>query len=248
MLQQLLEARRLGLAVPATLLVKAYLDANGVTPKGFIARALDVSERTVERALSELKRLGISYQNSSTGMTHDHASKQEEKKEAATPLPDGGVGDPLAEQLIAYGVLPWCVSTVLQKVPRDVIDLQLKYHAHRLAAGFVERTPGGAAKMLFRACLGNFAAPQGYPVQRPAASPSHDRQHHDYYKLLVGKQVPDDTLERNPPYHPSAPATMSREGALSAVRLGLRSRIPALRDEAIALAARFDIDITTMAG
>ena len=79
----------------------------------------------------------------------------------------------LEEQLLGYDVLPWCVRVILEKCEADVVRRQLTYHGYRLDAGFQARTEGGAAKLLFRACLNDWPAPKGFfERQARAAAPS----------------------------------------------------------------------------
>jgi hypothetical protein len=191
MLQQLLEARRLGLAVPATLLVKAFVDARGYVCKTLLAHELGVSVRTVERSLAELKALGISSSvtsATSTSVSHDHDhehvhdpikalsnhqehviehEQHERSREVPPELTVTSVAtEDVESQLAEYGVLPWCIKVVAEKCEPQAIAEQLRFHAFRLASGFQARTEGGSAKLLFRACLNNWPAPKGFYEQQ----------------------------------------------------------------------------------
>lgn len=254
-------AKSLGFNFTAVL-VQAFLEERGFAPIGVIADACGVSPRSVERAIAQLRSHGLLPVKKTTFLSHDHADHSFKEIGAPTAVaactavadgkpatvgaaaPDpaqGGSGSPLAERLLAHGILPWCVEQVLAKVDEAVIERQLAYHEHRLATGFTFKAH--PARYLFRACLNDYLAPEGFqapqlvaPV-RPAVRAAG---------LLPATVPPPAAGAAQPAPEQAAPAPMTRAGALSAIRLGMRSRMPAMRAEALRLAEAFGIDPTSL--
>ncbi|MFN3431649.1 MAG: hypothetical protein ACK46X_17055 [Candidatus Sericytochromatia bacterium] len=230
-------AKELGLNL-TTVLVKAYLDENGPSPMGQIARACDVSIRSVERAIASLKTTGFFYSQKTTSMTHDHVLHLSERDRTATGMTAGTDGvvapsveerhaaDPLAMRLLDAGVLPWCVDTLLAKVDRAAIERQLAYHEHRLNVGY--KFKAHPAKFLFAACLNDYAPPADYHVvrQQPRAAVS----------------APSEVAAAPAPA-PEAPVELTRAGALTVIRMGVRSKLPSMRQEALRLARVWGVDL-----
>lgn len=227
-------AKSLGFNLTAVL-VQAFLEERGFAPIGVIAEACQVSPRSVERAIALLKANGLLPVKKTTFLSHDHADHS--NKEIGTPTAvaavpatgdvpaaTAGAASPLAERLLAHGILPWCVDQVLAKVDEAVIERQLAYHEHRLATGFVFKAH--PARYLFRACLNDYQAPEGFHVPRPVVAPAR----------------PATPAPEPAPMAATEPAPMSRAGALSAIRLGMKSKLPAMRAEALRLAEQFGID------
>lgn len=151
---------------------------------------------------------------------------ESDSPDAAAPAT---VTDPLAAALLEAEVLPWCVEILLAKVDRQVLEKQLSYHRHRLANGFPFKAH--PAKFLFRACLNDYPPPQDYfaTQNRPA---------------VAEPQAP--TPERSPATAPVV--EMTREGAMTVIRMGMRSKLPVLREQALRLAAEWAIDPASLAG
>lgn len=215
------------------LMVQSYLRENGPSPLGLIADACEVSVRSVERAIAALKAKGLLPDRKTTEKSHDHADHGSFQERTPTPTstaPD--TDDPLAAQLLAHEVLPWCVEALLAKVDRAVLTRQLAFHAHRLATGFPFK--GHPARYLFRACLNDYQPPADY----------HERKHREREGL------PARVAPAPAPVAPvEAPvAEMTREGALTIIRLGMRSRLPHMRAEAERLAREWQVDTAAMAG
>lgn len=220
-------AKELGYSL-TTLMVKAYLDEHGPTPVGLIAKACQTSVRSVERALALLKETG--FFRAQTKMTHEHDHSVQELKGSTTETAavSANADDPIAQQLLALEVLPWCVDVLLAKVDRAVLADQLAYHRHRLASGF--KFKAHPAKYLFAACLNNYAPPVGYFEQRQAPS-----------------SEPVAAPRPQPVVAEQAPAAMTRDGALTVIRLGLRSKLAHLREQALRLAREWDVDVRALA-
>lgn len=154
----------------ATIVVLAFLEEGGPQPVGIVAQACKLSTRSVERALAALGRLGIL----PTKLSHDHDHGDHVKKGTATDLSDKAAAtdkvdgdkpvDPLRARLLSYEVLAWCVDIIMARADRQTIERQLDYHAFRLAAGF--RFSGHPAKYLFKACLNDYAVPEGFHKAR----------------------------------------------------------------------------------
>jgi hypothetical protein len=221
----LLQAKSHGFNL-TVLLVQAYLRQQGPTPVGVIASACELSARSVERAIAALKAKGLLSYEKTTEMSHDHVTHGSLRERTATVPADKPV-DPLAQRLLDHEVLPWCVDMLLAKVDRAVLEKQLDYHAHRLATGFSFK--GHPARYLFRACLNDYQPPQDFHAVR--------------------NRVPE---ERRPVRAAAQPvevprAEMTREGALTTIRLGLRSRLPHMRAEAERLAAHWQINLANLA-
>jgi hypothetical protein len=231
-------AKELGLNL-TSVLVKAYLDEHGPSPLGQIARACDVSIRSVERAIASLKTTGFFYSQKTTSMTHDHVLHFSERDRTATEMTaatdavvapsveERHAADPLAMRLLDAGVLPWCVDTLLAKVDRAAIERQLAYHEHRVNAGY--RFKAHPAKFLFAACLNDYAPPADYHVarQRPQAAGS----------------APSEAVTAAPAPAPEAPVELTRAGALTVIRMGVRSKLPSMRQEALRLAKVWHVDL-----
>lgn len=229
--QELCEAKAHGFSL-TVLLVQSYLRENGPTPVGLIARACDISERSVERSIAALKAKGLMPSFETTKKSHDHVTHGSIHKGTPTPLADpAATADPLARQLLAYEVLPWCVDALLAKVDRAVLTRQLQFHAHRLAAGFAFK--GHPARYLFRACLNDYQPPAEF----------HETRHRERESLPPRK--PAQPVAARPVDEPVA--QMTREGALTTIRLGLRSRLPHMREEALRLAAVWEVDVAKLA-
>ncbi len=229
----LVEARGFGWNF-STMLVKAYLDERGMHPVGLIADACALSVRTVERALAVLKQSSSSEKSFLTTLSHDHDKHNKISKSTTTGMacvagPDKtGLSaiwatDPLAERLLACEVLPWCVEIIMTRVQREVIERQLDAHAWRLKTGYPFKSH--PARFLFRACLNDYALPdvRTTVASEPQAFP-----------------LPEPV--------PAVGATMTREGALNVIRMGLRSRLPVMREEALRLARAWDIDVSRLRG
>lgn len=225
---ELRRAKELGLNL-TVLLVKSYFDENGPTPLGLVARACQTSVRSVERAIALLKEKGLFLGSSKTNLTHehDHSVQKEEGSASVSSLSPACSDDPLAQALLAEGVLPWCVEVLMTKVSAEVLERQLRYHRHRLSVGF--KFKAHPAKFLFKACLNDWQAPQDYfeRQNRPEAPAKQPQQ-----------AVPAEQKQTE----------MTREGALSVVRIGLKSKLPHLREQALELARRFAIDTHALAG
>ncbi|GEM_PF-4985636 len=227
------EARNLGWNL-STMLVKAYVDERGMHPVGLIADACALSVRTVERALAVLKQASLSEKSVLTTLSHEHDKHNKINKSTTTEMacathPDkAGLSatwatDPLAERLLACEVLPWCVEIIMTRVQREVIERQLDAHAWRLKTGYPFKSH--PARFLFRACLNDYALPD---VRTAVASEPQARA------------LPEPA--------PAIGATMTREGALNVIRMGLRSRLPVMREEALRLARSWDIDVSLLRG
>lgn len=175
-----------GASMP-TLIVLAYLRKNGETPLGLLAKACRLSERSVQRALAAIKRLGLP----TTNLSHDHDHGDHVNKGTTTNLageipsndksdtppttnmaemptstdtidaPEANKTiDPIREKLIKYEVYAWCVDNLMAKVDRKVLECQLEYHAFRLAHNF--KFTKHPATYLHSACLRDFVAPEGF--------------------------------------------------------------------------------------
>lgn len=225
---RLAKARGFNLTV---LLVESFLRENGPAPVGSIARACEVSERSVERALAALKANDALPSFETTKKSHDHVTHGsiQEGTTAKTAVSDDIV-DPIARELLAYEVLPWCVDALLAKVDREVLTRQLGFHAHRLASGFPFK--GHPARYLFRACLNDYQPPQDF----------HETKHREAENLPARKP----RVQRDVQPVAAPVAEMTREGAMTIIRLGLRSRLPHMRDEALKLAATWQVDTSAM--
>jgi hypothetical protein len=232
MFTELRRAKELGLNF-TTVLVKSYLDEHGLSPLGQIARACDVSIRSVERAIVTLKAVGFFYNQKTTSMSHDHDIHLLENKGTATGLtgvsdtadvPDPHAGDALAQALLAAEVLPWCVDILLARVDRAAIERQLAYHAHRVERGY--RFKSHPAKFLFAACLNDYMPPQDFHAarQKPADKP------------VAAPAVEPAKVEE-------APVEMTRSGALTVIRMGIKSKLPTMRAEALRLARVWNVDL-----
>lgn len=235
MFTELRRAKELGLNL-TTVLVKSYLDEHGLSPLGQIAKACDVSIRSVERAIVTLKAIGFFYNQKTTSMSHDHDihfSKNHGTATAVTGVsdavdapapPDRHAGDPLAAKLLEADVLPWCVDILLARVDRAVIERQLAYHAHRVAGGY--RFKSHPAKFLFAACLNDYMPPQDFHVarQKPAGAP-----------------VAQPAVE--PAKVEEAPVEMTKSGAMTVIRMGIKSKLPTMRAEALRLARVWNVDL-----
>jgi DNA-binding transcriptional ArsR family regulator len=221
------------------LMVQAFLRDHGPTPVGLIARACEVSIRSVERSLVALKAKGLVPVQKTTKESHDHVFHGSNLKGTATTTAvsdDKAVvvehADPLARQLLAFEVLPWCVDALLAKVDREVLARQLTFHAHRLASGFVFK--GHPARYLFRACLNDYQAPGDF----------HATAHKQREGLPTTREPARAGAQ--PVVAPLAP--MTREGALTIIRLGMRSKLPRMREEALRLAATWQVDVAALPG
>lgn len=226
---ELRRAKELGLNLTA-LLVKSYLDEHGATPVGLIARACMTSVRSVERAIALLKEKGLFFVSSNAKMTHehDHSVQEEEGSASVSSAAPVASADPVAQALLDEGVLPWCVEVLRTKVSEEVLLRQLRYHRHRLEGGF--KFKAHPAKFLFKACLNDWQPPQDY----------FERQNRPHEPQAPAKAAAVPVAQPQ--------AEMTREGALSVVRLGLKSRLPHMREQALRLAAQFDIDTRALAG
>lgn len=228
-------AKSLGFNLTAVL-VQAFLEERGYTPIGVIAEACGVSPRSVERAIALLKANGLLPGKKTTSLSHDHADHSNKEigaptAVAAVPATADAPASPLAERLLAHGILPWCVDQILAKVDEAVIERQLAFHEHRLATGFVFKAH--PARYLFRACLNDYQAPEAYHAPKPVVAPT---------RPAVAPAVAPAAAPEASPVAAAEPAPMSRAGALSAIRLGMKSKLPAMRAEALRLADRFGID------
>jgi hypothetical protein len=204
----------------SVLLVQAYIRENGPTPVGLIASACELSIRSVERAIAALKGKGL-LQTTKTSHDHaDHGSNQEGTTTTTAVVSD----DPVLAKLLAFEVLPWCAEMLLAKVDRAVLERQLAFHEHRLQTGFPFK--GHPARYLFRACLNDYMPPADF-YARP-------------HKPAPRKAEPVAPVE-------APQVEMTREGAITTIRLGMKSRLPHMRAEAERLAARFEIDLATFA-
>lgn len=224
---ELRRAKELGLNL-TVLLIKSYFDEHGPSPLGLVARACKTSIRSVERAIALLKEKGLFLVSSNANLTHehDHSVQKEEGSASVSSVAPAASDDPLAQALLNEGVLPWCVEVLLTKVPKEVIERQLAYHQHRLSQNFPFKAH--PAKFLFKACLNDWHPPQDY----------FERQNRPATAKAQVQAVPVEQKQ----------AEMTRDGALSVVRLGLKSRLPHLREQALELARRFGIDTHTLAG
>jgi hypothetical protein len=203
------------------LMVQAYLRENGPTPVGLIARACELSIRSVERSIAALKEKGALPSSQTTKTSHDHADHGSNQEGTAPTVSD----DPVVNQLLAYEVLPWCADMLVAKVDRAVLERQLAFHAHRLDSGFPFK--GHPARYLFRACLNDYQPPQDFYAKphQPAARP----------RVEAPRPVEAPQVE------------MTREGAMTTIRLGMKSKLPHMRAEAQRLAERWQIDLGTFA-
>lgn len=141
------------------LLVYVCLERQGPTAIGHLAAACRMSERSVHRALAQLRAAGYSVKDRSV-TCHDHSLTEEGTAPVLTDKPNclqSVDSCPLAAGLETAGVLPWCVTILLDRCTPEVITQQLAHHAQRLAAGFPFK--GHPAAYLFKACLGNYAGP-----------------------------------------------------------------------------------------
>jgi hypothetical protein len=245
MFDELRRAKELGLNL-TTVLVKVYLDEHGHSPLGQIAKACNVSIRSVERAIALLKSLGFFNNQKTTSMTHDHDKHFSKNNRTASDLtghsdgldapaqPDRHAGDPLAQQLLAAEVLPWCVDILLAKVDRTVIERQLAYHAHRVAAGY--RFKSHPAKFLFAACLNDYMPPQDFHAarQKPAHAPAPT-------PAAAGREATGPGGA--PARVEEAPVELTRSGAMTVIRMGIKSKLPTMRQEALRLARVWDVDL-----
>ena len=233
------------------LMVQSYLSEHGFQPIGRIADACEVSIRSVERAIVALKAHGLlegKLSSETSKTSHDHVTHGSHLKGAAADLTAlGAKADatasscPLTNALLGYEVLPWCVDALVVKVDPAVLTRQLAFHAHRLATGFVFK--GHPARYLFRACLNDYQPPQDF----------HATQHRKHEGLEKPASRRFEAPVRPPaavaaPRQPEQQASLTREGALTIVRLGLRSRLPRVQEEALRLAAEWNIDLRGMAG
>ncbi len=239
-------AKSLGFNFTAVL-VQAFLEERGFAPIGVIADACGVSPRSVERAIALLRSHGLLSVKKTTFLSHDHADHSFKEVGAPTavaaPTATAGgpaatadaaaPGSPLAERLLAHGILPWCVDQVLANVDEAAIERQLAYHEHRLAKGFTFKAH--PARYLFRACLNDYLPPEGFHAPKPAEAPRPAA------RAATRAAEPAATPAE------AVPTPMTRAGALSAVRLGMRSKLPAMRAEALRLAAEFGIDAGSLA-
>lgn len=249
MFNELRRAKELGLNLTAVL-VKAYVNEHGYAPVGQIARACDVSIRSVERAIAALKASSFFNNQKTTSMTHDHDihfSKNNRTASVVTgvsDVADGSVGaagapqvedrhqqDPLAMRLLEAEVLPWCVDILLTKVDRAVIERQLGFHAHRLEAGF--RFKGHPAKFLFTACLNDYLPPADYHAARQKAAAAPSQPNASTLSVETAK----------PTLAPEAPVEMTRSGAMTVIRMGVKSKLPTMRQEALRLARVWNVDL-----
>ena len=218
---ELRQAKALGFNL-SVLLVQAYLREHGPTPVGLIARACELSIRSVERAIAALKGKDLLPSPRTTKTSHDHADHGSNQEGTATTTAVE-TDDPVMAKLLAFEVLPWCAEMLLAKVDRAVLERQLAFHEHRLASGFPFK--GHPARYLFRACLNDYMPPADF-----YAKPNKPAQ---------ARQAVVPVEEK--------PVEMTREGALTTIRLGMRSKLPHMRAEAERLAARWDIDLRTFA-
>lgn len=266
-------AKSLGFNLTAVL-VQAFLEERGYAPIGVIADACQVSPRSVERAIAQLKAQGLLPQKKTSFLSHDHADHSNKVNGAPTatavvPAAAGGPAattgapaaplSPLAERLLAHGILPWCVDQLVAGVDEAVIERQLAYHEHRLATGFAFKAH--PARYLFRACLNDYQAPEGYAAPHAVATPQAAAARHGDPSAAprpvaaVPRREPvrASAQPAEAPTRPAdappeaAPAPMTRAGALAAIRLGLRSKLPFMRAEALRLAAEWGVDPATMA-
>lgn len=246
MFNELRRAKELGLNLTAVL-VKSYVNEHGYAPIGQIARACDVSIRSVERAIAALKASSFFNNQKTTSMTHDHDIHFSKNNGTATAVtgvsdvPDGAAGpkvedrhqqDPLAMRLLEAEVLPWCVDILLTKVDRAAIERQLAFHAHRVEGGF--KFKSHPAKFLFTACLNDYMPPADYHVARQRAEATASRP-----APTAGSVVTAPMAERTP----EAPVEMTRNGAMTVIRMGVKSKLPTMRQEALRLARVWGVDL-----
>jgi hypothetical protein len=249
MFNELRRAKELGLNLTAGL-VKAYVNEHGYAPIGQIARACDVSILSVVRAIAALKASSFLKNQKTTSMTHDHDihfSKNNRTASVVTGVSDDAVAtqnpvaahhaaDPLAMKLLEADVLPWCVDIILNRVDRAVIERQLAFHQHRVASGY--RFKSHPAKFLFAACLNDYMPPQDYHAarQRPETATMTAPRSRAAGRVAAAEPEPVSVVEE-------APVEMTRSGALTVIRMGVRSKLPTMRQEAIRLARVWSVDL-----
>lgn len=218
----------------SAVLVKSYLDEHGFVPVGFIADACGLSVRSVDRAIADLKRLGLLSSVSKTKMAHDHANHGSCNKGTKPVLADKAgeevakTDDPIRDQLSAYEVLPWCVDILLERCDRQVLERQLAHHAFRLEKGF--KFKSHAAAYLFRACLHDYAPPEGY--------------HSSAHKTREGLSLESEPQPRPPVFEPAPEAPVSQE---EVVREMLSSPLPSVRRMGIRLAKDWGVRLPEIA-
>ncbi|MDB5096635.1 MAG: hypothetical protein JWM80_1056 [Cyanobacteria bacterium RYN_339] len=204
-----------------TLMVQAYLREHGPTPVGLIARACELSIRSVERSIAVLKeKVGLPSRET-TKMSHDHADHGSNQEGTASTV----AVNPVVAKLLAFEVLPWCADMLAAKVDPAVLERQLAFHEHRLKSGFPFK--GHPARYLFRACLNDYQPPADFYAQpqRPTSAPRRE---------AVAPVATPQT-------------EMTRDGAITTIRMGMRSKLPHMRAEAQRLAERWQIDLKTFA-
>jgi hypothetical protein len=150
---------------------------------------------------------------------------------SAPQVEDRHQQDPLAMRLLEAEVLPWCVDILLSKVDRAVIERQLGFHAHRVEAGF--RFKSHPAKFLFTACLNDYMPPADYHTARQRAAATASRP----------VSVNDPVETARPAVAPEAPVEMTRSGAMTVIRMGVKSKLPTMRQEALRLARVWNVDL-----
>lgn len=146
--------RRLGINI-TELAVMTYLQEHGETPYGVVAKVLDVSERTVQRAVAACKAAGLSLK--ATALSHDHAPITKTKEiGTATELsglatfPDTSAAQELTpeqqkrlDRLVAAGCAETYATWAVTHRPLAVIDNQiagLEYRA--IKDGWKPTCPG----------------------------------------------------------------------------------------------------------
>lgn len=160
-LAQMIALKEQGLTISSDLLVMAYQEENGFAPIGIIAKICGLSLRSVERSLTLLK--GVELPSAKMSHDHDHGDHVIKGTPPELPKEPARDADPLRDQLLAFEVWEGCVDILMAKVDRTAIETQLVYHAFRVAQGF--RFKAHPAKYLFRACMGNYAPPEGFHAQ-----------------------------------------------------------------------------------
>jgi DNA-binding MarR family transcriptional regulator len=234
---RLCQLKKAGLSLSAVQ-VLLYVEEHGAAAVGVIADACEVSISSVEKALAAIRRLGLLQQNPAKhDHDHSHGSKKERQQRItarAVKLDDAGDGqaevDPVAGQLLELEVWPACVEVLMAKVPRAQLEQQLAYHRHRLERGF--KFKSHPAKYLYRACLENYAPPADF--------------HQVAHRVREGIAPTSSPTPTAVPVQTPA-AQMTREGAWTVFKRGIRSSVPAIKAEAIRLAEVWEFDLAAYA-
>jgi len=177
------------------LLVALYWEHHGAAPVGRLAEALDLAERTVYRALAELRGAGVS------PSSHDHGHQHVDQRNPAT---DGEAPAGLVGELVAAGIWEGAARRLVAQHGEDRCRVQLAHHQARLEHGFTFRA--SPAAHLYAAIVHDYA-----PWVPPAPGALEARcLSHQKPRTQVGNRAIDNAASKATVYAP--PAT-SREEA-----------------------------------